>query len=110
MVTDTLPDPSQLEASGFLKAIQPELVVPIVVFLASRACPFSHHNYSACAGRFARVFVGLGKGWLAEPGSRPTADDIAARLEEVSATEPFSVPMSIFEEVVGVCQRLGIVA
>ena len=110
MVTDTLPDPSQLEASGFLKAIQPELVVPLVVFLASRACPFSHHNYSACAGRFARVFVGLGKGWLAEPGSRPTADDVAARLEEVSATEPFSVPMSIFEEVVGVCQRLGIVA
>ena len=93
-----------------LNAIQPDLVVPIVVFLASRACEFSHHNYSACAGRFARVFVGLGEGWLAEPGSSPTADDVAAHLTDVSATEPFIVPMSIFDEVLGVCDRLGITA
>jgi NAD(P)-dependent dehydrogenase (short-subunit alcohol dehydrogenase family) len=110
MVTGTVPDPKYLEESGFLKAIRPELVVPIVVFLASRSCEFSHHNYSACAGRFARVFVGLGEGWLAEPGSRPTADDIAAHLTNVSATEPFTVPMSIFDEVLGVCDRLSITA
>ena len=108
MVTETVPDPAYLEQSGFLKAIQPELVVPIVVFLASRSCEVSHHNYSACAGRFARVFVGLGEGWFPEPGSRPTADDVAAHLGEVSATEPFTVPMSIFDEVIGVCDRLGI--
>ena len=108
MVTETVGDPKALEETGFLKVIRPELVVPIVVFLASRACEFSHHNYSACAGRFARVFVGLGDGWLAEPDSDPTADDIAAHLAEVSATEPFTVPGSIFEEVFGVCERLGI--
>jgi hypothetical protein len=110
MVSGTVPDPEYLEESGFLNAIQPELVVPIVVFLASRACEFSHHNYSACAGRFARVFVGLGEGWLAEPGSNPTADDVAAHLADVSATEPFTVPMSIFDEVLGICDRLGITA
>jgi NAD(P)-dependent dehydrogenase (short-subunit alcohol dehydrogenase family) len=108
MVTDTVKDPKFLEESGFLRAIQPELVVPIVVFLASRFCDFSHRNYSAGAGRFARVFVGLADGWLAEPKSKPTADDIAAHLTEVSATEPFSVPMSIFDEVFGICKRLGI--
>jgi hypothetical protein len=80
----------------------------MVVFLASRACEVSHHSYSACAGRFARVFVGLGEGWLAEPGSNPTADDIAAHLAEVSATAPFTVPMSIFDEIFGICGRLGI--
>jgi NAD(P)-dependent dehydrogenase (short-subunit alcohol dehydrogenase family) len=110
MVTGTVPDPKYLEDSGFLRAIQPDLVVPIVVFLASRSCEFSHHNYSACAGRFARVFVGLGEGWLAAPGSNPTADDIAAHLTDVSATEPFTVPMSIFDEVLGICDRLGITA
>jgi hypothetical protein len=110
MVTGTVPDPEYLEESGFLNAIQPELVVPIVVFLASRACEFSHHNYSACAGRFARVFVGLGEGWLAEPGSNPTADDVAAHLATVAATEPFTVPMSIFDEVLGICERLDITA
>jgi len=110
MVTGTVPDQEYLEESGFLKVIQPELVVPIVVFLASRSCEFSHHNYSACAGRFARVFVGLGEGWLAGRGSRPTADDIVAHLTDVSATEPFTVPMSIFDEVLGICDRLGITA
>jgi hypothetical protein len=54
------------------------------------------------------VFVGLGRGWLADPGSAPTADDIAAHLAEVSATEPFTVPASIFEEVFGVCAQLGV--
>ena len=104
------PDRRRPQASGFLNAIQPELVVPIVVFLASRACEFTHHNYSACAGRFARVFVGLGEGWLAERGSKPTADDIAAHISDVSATETFTVPMSIFDEVFGICDRLGITA
>jgi NAD(P)-dependent dehydrogenase (short-subunit alcohol dehydrogenase family) len=108
MVTETVGDAKALEETGFLKVIRPELVVPIVVFLASRACEFSHHNYSACAGRFARVFVGLGDGWLAEADSHPTADDIASHLSEISATEPFSVPGSIFEEVFDVCERLGI--
>jgi NAD(P)-dependent dehydrogenase (short-subunit alcohol dehydrogenase family) len=107
MVTETVPDPQYLEQSGFLSSIKSELVVPIVVFLASRTCELSHHNFSACAGRFARVFVGLAEGWLAEPGSRPTADDIAAHLNQVSATEPFTVPASIFDEVLGICERLG---
>ena len=110
MVTETVGDSKALEETGFLKVIAPELVVGLVVFLASRACEFTHHNYSACAGRFARVFVGLGEGWLANPDSCPTADDIAAHLSQVSATEPFSVPTSIFEEVFAVCDRLGIKA
>ena len=108
MVTETVGDPEALKQIGFLDVIKPELVVPMVVFLASRACQFSHRNYSACAGRFARVFVGLGQGWFAEKDSNPTVDDIAARLDEVSATEPFTVPGSIFEEVFAVAAQLGV--
>jgi|SRR5262249_42837097 len=109
MVTETVDDPEQhAVASAFLRAIDPGLVVPIVVFLASRACEFTHHNYSACAGRFARVFIGLAEGWLAEPGSAPTADDVAAHVSEISATAPFSVPGSIFDEVAEIWGRLGL--
>jgi NAD(P)-dependent dehydrogenase (short-subunit alcohol dehydrogenase family) len=108
MVTETVGGEQVAAESAFLRAIEPELVVPIVVFLASRACELTHHCYSACAGRYARVFIGLGQGWLAEPGSRPTVDDVATHLAEVSATEPFSVPSSIFDEVSGVCARLEI--
>ncbi len=109
MVTETIGDRDQFPAeSSFLHAIEPDLVVPIVVFLASQACEVTHHNYSAGAGRFGRVFVGLGRGWLADAASEPSADDIAEHLVEVSATEPFSVPDSIFDEVAELCQRLGI--
>jgi NAD(P)-dependent dehydrogenase (short-subunit alcohol dehydrogenase family) len=110
MITETVGEREQISSdeSSFLYAIEPELVVPIVVFLASRACTFSHHNYSACAGRFARVFVGLGEGWLSEEDGRPTAEDVQAHLAEIQATEPFSVPTSIFDEVAEICSRLGI--
>ncbi len=108
MVTETLGNPKALEETGFFKAIRPELVEPLVVFLASRACEFSHQNFSACGGRFARVFIGLGEGWMAEPDSSPGADDIAAHLAEIAATEPFTVPGSIYEEVFAVTARLGL--
>lgn len=95
------PDP------GFLHAIEPELVVPIVVYLASRSCQLTHHNFSACAGRFARAFVGLADGWVADTDA-PTADDIAAHLELVAAPEPYLIPESIFDEVIKVCEQVGI--
>lgn len=110
MVTETVGDEAFLAESGFMRAILPELVVPLVVFLASRACTFSHRNYSACAGRYARVFVGLGEGWLAEPDSEPAAEDIAEHLDRISGTEKFIVPTSIVDEVLEVCDRLGVSA
>ena len=108
MVTETVGGEQVAAQSSFLRAIDAKLVVPIVVFLASRACEFTHHSYSAGAGRYARVFIGLGTGWLSDPGSEPSAEDVAAHLSEVSATEPFSIPASIFDEVAGICARLGI--
>jgi len=58
MVTETVGDERFLAESGFLRAIRPELVVALVTFLASNACTFTHRNYSAAAGSYARVFVG----------------------------------------------------
>jgi NAD(P)-dependent dehydrogenase (short-subunit alcohol dehydrogenase family) len=109
MVFETVGDRDQVEAEpGFLHAIEPELVVPIAVYLASRSCELTHHNFSACAGRFARAFVGLADGWIAEPGSIPTADDIAHHLDQVAAAEPYTIPTSIFDEVFQTCAKLGI--
>ncbi|BBY90973.1 short-chain dehydrogenase [Mycobacterium gallinarum] len=110
MVTETVGDEKFLRESGFMRAIRAELVVPLVSFLASRACDFTHRNYSACAGRYARVFTGLGEGWLANTETEPTAEDILAHLDQVSATDRFIVPDSIVDEVLEVCDRLGISA
>jgi len=106
MVSETVGDREQLgDDVPFLRAIEPALVVPMVVFLASTACTFTHRCFSACAGRFARVFAGLGEGWI---GAAPVPEDIEAHLPEVTATEPFIVPDSIFDEVADTCARLGI--
>jgi hypothetical protein len=108
MVTETVGDEKFLAESGVLQAIRPELVVPLVTFLASNACTFSHRNYSASAGRYARVFAGLTEGWLADADSQPTAEDIEAHLEQMSSTEKFIVPASIVDEVLEVCERRGV--
>lgn len=110
MVTETVGDEKFLAESGFMRAIRPELVVGLVTFLASRNCMFTHRNYSACAGRYARVFVGLGDGWLADADHVPTAEDIEAHLDEMSDTGHFIVPDSIVDEVLQVCDRRGISA
>ena len=110
MVTETVGDEKFLAESGFMQAIRPELVVPLVTFLASGACTFTHRNYSAAAGRYARVFVGLSEGWLADTGTEPTAEDIEAHLERMSDTEKFFVPGSIVDEVLEVCERRGVSA
>jgi NAD(P)-dependent dehydrogenase (short-subunit alcohol dehydrogenase family) len=92
----------------FLRAIVPELVVPMVVYLASRDCKATHQNYSAGAGRFARAFIGLAQGWVAERGRTPTADDIATHFDEISATSPFIIPGSIIDEVLEICERVSL--
>ena len=107
MVTETVADTQALEESGFLDMIRPELVTPMVVYLASRACEFSHRNYSAIGGRYARVFIGLAQGWLAERSTEPTADDVAAHIAEISATEGFTIPETNYEEVFEVTERLA---
>ena len=105
MVTETVGGDEVAKQMPFLEMIDPKLVVPIVVFLASRACELTHQNYSTGAGHYARVFVGLGEGWTAAPGSQPTAEDIAANIGKLSATQPFTVPSSIYEEVEQISQR-----
>lgn len=105
MVTETV-NPDTLKSIGLLDLIGPDKVVPIVTYLASRACESSHENYSACAGRYARVFVGLGDGWLPDTDAVATADEIAAHFPEVSRTDSFSIPENIYEELFSVVGRL----
>jgi NAD(P)-dependent dehydrogenase (short-subunit alcohol dehydrogenase family) len=110
MVTETVGDAELPEAQKkFYEAIQAERVAPLAVFLASRACELTHHNLSAGAGRYARAFMGLVPGWFAGPdGPVPTVDDIAAHLDEITATEGFWIPKSMGDEAVDLMKRLGL--
>jgi NAD(P)-dependent dehydrogenase (short-subunit alcohol dehydrogenase family) len=94
--------------AAFRDAIDPDLVMPLVVFLASRGCTLTHHNFASCAGRYSRVFVGLAKGWLSQAGAKPSVDDIAAHLDEINSTGAFSVPAALVDEITETCAMRGI--
>jgi NAD(P)-dependent dehydrogenase (short-subunit alcohol dehydrogenase family) len=92
----------------FQASILPEKVVPVVTFLASCECSLNHHIYSAAAGRYARAFIGLTDGWLADGDVTPSAEDIAAHLEEINDVSDFWIPMNIMDEVADIIERRGL--
>ena len=96
------------EEGSLLALSGTEFVVPMTVFLASRECTWSHQYYSACAGRYARVFIGAAEGWVPDRSPAPTADDVLAHLGEVGSAEPFTIPGSIVEEMEAVARRIGL--
>jgi hypothetical protein len=111
MVEESIGDFAAIpEVEAFVRAIKPELVVPLVVYLASSACQLTHHNFSAGGGRFSRVFIGLGDGWLGSSSGGATVEDVATHLEEITAPDGYTIPESIFDEVAAICDRLGITA
>jgi NAD(P)-dependent dehydrogenase (short-subunit alcohol dehydrogenase family) len=93
---------------AFYDAIRPELITPLVVYLASRACTLTHRAIAANAGRYSRVFAGYGEGWLSESGSTPVAEDLAARVAQLGTTDGFFVPESSVDETLAVCRQRGI--
>jgi hypothetical protein len=93
---------------AFYDAIRPELITPLVVYLASRACTLTHRAIAANAGRYSRVFAGYGEGWLSESGSTPVAEDLAARVAQLDTTDGFFVPESSVDETLAVCRQRGI--
>ena len=49
---------------GFEDKLDPELVTPVVVFLAHEDCPVSGEIYSAGGGVISRFFIGLTQGYV----------------------------------------------
>jgi hypothetical protein len=92
-------------ARGLLDTIRPELVAPLVVYLASRSCTTTHQAFSAFGRRYARVFVGLADGWCGDAAGA-SADDVAQNFTAIAAPEPYTIPDSIYDEVGAVLGRL----
>jgi NAD(P)-dependent dehydrogenase (short-subunit alcohol dehydrogenase family) len=66
----------------------------------------SHHSVDSPEGGEAIVRTALD--CLGRLDRTPAAEDIAAHLTDVASTERYTVPMSIVDEVLGLCGRLGI--
>lgn len=109
MVTDQAPGAEVPPGrQAFYDAIRPELIAPLVVYLASRECDLTHRAIAACAGRYSRVFAGYSDGWLSEAGTTPNAEDIATRIAQIDATDGFFVPNSSVDETITICRQRGV--
>ena len=89
----------------FANYLAPELVTPMVVYLASEACTTTHGQFSAAGGRYAAVSWTLGQGWFAGADVTPTAEDIQAHLDEINSTEGSIVPQSTTDEIAALAAK-----
>jgi NAD(P)-dependent dehydrogenase (short-subunit alcohol dehydrogenase family) len=76
--------------------LAPELVSPVVAWLAHDSCSVTGETLSAGGGQVARFFVGLTRGW-----SRPglTVEDVDEHIDEIRTLEGFWVPSAGLEQV-----------
>lgn len=78
--------------------LEPELVMPMALYLVSAECEVTHEIFSAGGGRYARAFVGLTPGWFAGKDVRPSIEDISEHLAQIRAEEGYAVPLSASDE------------
>ena len=88
-------------------ALRPELVTPIVEYLVSDESTITHEIFSVGGGRIARVFVGLGPGWLGGNEVDITAEQVEDNLDAIRATDPYTTPLNVMEETMAVMQALS---
>ena len=74
--------------------MSPDLVAPIVAFLAHEDCPVSGEIYAAGAGRFARIFIASTPGYV-HTGSEPTVEDVADNWATINDETGYSVPADL---------------
>jgi NAD(P)-dependent dehydrogenase (short-subunit alcohol dehydrogenase family) len=74
--------------------MSPELVAPMVAFLAHEACPVSGEIYAAGAGRFARIFIASTVGYV-HSGTEPTIEDVAEHWATINDETGYYVPADL---------------
>jgi NAD(P)-dependent dehydrogenase (short-subunit alcohol dehydrogenase family) len=74
----------------------PELVAPMVAFLAHEGCPVSGEVYAAGAGRFARIFIATTEGYV-HPTATPTVEDIAAHWAQINDEAGYTIPADLVD-------------
>lgn len=87
-------EPSADEPMAALMA--PELVAPMVVFLAHEDCPVTGEIYTAGAGRFARLFIASTEGYV-RAGGPPTVEDVAEHWTAINAEAGYFVPADLVD-------------
>lgn len=72
----------------------PDLVAPMVAFLAHEECPVSGEIYAAGFGRFARIFIASTQGYV-HTGTDPTMEDVAENWATINDETGYYVPADL---------------
>jgi NAD(P)-dependent dehydrogenase (short-subunit alcohol dehydrogenase family) len=75
----------------------PEYIVPMVAYLVSEECEYSHEIFNAGGGRYSRVFVGSAPGWNAPEGTIPSVEDVRDQLDTIFSTTNFKIPAAAID-------------
>jgi NAD(P)-dependent dehydrogenase (short-subunit alcohol dehydrogenase family) len=79
------------------KQMEPELVAPMVAFLAHERCTVSGEIYVAGAGRFSRIFIASTPGYVHDGADRPTIEDIADHWAAINDEDDYYVPTGLLD-------------
>ncbi len=77
--------------------MSPDLVAPMVAYLAHEDCPVTGEIYAAGAGRFARIFLAATDGWLHEGPGEPTVEDVARQWAAINDESSYWVPTGLMD-------------
>jgi NAD(P)-dependent dehydrogenase (short-subunit alcohol dehydrogenase family) len=85
--------------------MSPDLVAPLVAYLAHEDCPVTGEIYAAGAGRFARIFVAETPGYV-HTATAPTIEDVAGHWTEINDDHGYDVPADLNEWSAGFLSHL----
>lgn len=73
----------------------PELVTPVVAYLAHDDCPVTGEVFSVGGGRVARVFIGITEGYV---DHALTMEGVRANFDQICNEDGYAVPANLTEE------------
>ena len=85
--------------------LRPELVSPVVAYLAHESCTLSGEALSCAGGRIARFFVGLTPGYL---DRNLTPEAVAENVATILAEDDYWVPADLESELHEISKRFGV--
>ncbi len=77
---------------------RPELVSPVVVYLASEECKLNHEILTAGGGAVARTIIAITAGWRAAPPGGITPEAVRDNLEQIMDVSKLSNPLTSDDE------------
>ncbi|NRG41038.1 SDR family NAD(P)-dependent oxidoreductase [Rathayibacter sp. VKM Ac-2835] len=79
------------------QAMDTALVSPMVALLAHESCPVNGEILVAGGRRFARWFLGVTPGWLADGDGAPTVEDVAQHWAEINDPDGYYAPTDLMD-------------